>query len=33
VIVDGKHVDIPERAFYLAGGIEDVLAAAEKMKA
>jgi F-type H+-transporting ATPase subunit beta len=31
-IVDGKHDDIPERAFYMAGGIEDVLAAAEKMK-
>ena len=23
-IVDGKHDDIPERAFYMAGGIEDV---------
>jgi F-type H+-transporting ATPase subunit beta len=31
-VVDGKHDDIPERAFYMAGGIEDVLAAAEKMK-
>ena len=31
-IVDGKHDDVPERAFYMAGGIEDVLAAAEKMK-
>ena len=31
-IVDGKHDDIPEQAFYLKGGIEDVLAAAEKMK-
>src|SRR3954471_2404737 len=31
-IVDGKHDDIPERAFYMAGGIEDVLAAAEKMR-
>jgi F-type H+-transporting ATPase subunit beta len=31
-IVDGKHDDIPERAFYMAGGIEDVLAAAEQMK-
>ncbi len=31
-IIDGKHDDIPEQAFYLKGGIEDVLAAAEKMK-
>jgi F-type H+-transporting ATPase subunit beta len=31
-IVDGKHDEIPERAFYMAGGIEDVLAAAEQMK-
>src|SRR6266480_4950935 len=31
-IIEGKHVDIPEQAFYLKGGIEDVLAAAEKMK-
>jgi F-type H+-transporting ATPase subunit beta len=31
-VVEGKHDDIPERAFYMAGGIEDVLAAAEKMK-
>jgi F-type H+-transporting ATPase subunit beta len=32
-IIDGKHDSIPEQAFYLKGGIEDVLAAAEKMKA
>src|ERR1700753_6531 len=31
-IIDGKHDDIPEQAFYLKGGIEDVLKAAEKMK-
>ena len=31
-IVDGKHDDIPERAFYMAGGIEEVLANAEQMK-
>jgi F-type H+-transporting ATPase subunit beta len=31
-IIDGKHDAIPEQAFYLKGGIEDVLAAAEKMK-
>jgi F-type H+-transporting ATPase subunit beta len=32
-IIEGKHDDIPEQAFYLKGGIEDVLAAAEKLKA
>ncbi|SEG34448.1 ATP synthase F1 subcomplex beta subunit [Bryocella elongata] len=32
-IIEGKHDSIPEQAFYLKGGIEDVLAAAEKMKA
>ena len=32
-IIEGKHDEIPEQAFYLKGGIEDVLAAAEKMKA
>jgi len=32
-IVDGKHDDIPEQAFFLKGGIEEVLEAAEKMKA
>ena len=31
-IIEGKHDDIPEQAFYLKGGIEDVLKAAEKMK-
>jgi F-type H+/Na+-transporting ATPase subunit beta len=31
-IVDGKHDDVPERAFYMAGGIEDVLVAAEKIR-
>jgi F-type H+-transporting ATPase subunit beta len=31
-IIDGKHDAIPEQAFYLKGGIEDVLAAAEKMQ-
>ena len=31
-IIEGKHDDIPEQAFYMKGGIEDVLAAAEKMK-
>src|SRR6202050_2931773 len=32
-IIEGKHDAIPEQAFYLKGGIEDVLAAAEKLKA
>jgi F-type H+-transporting ATPase subunit beta len=29
-IVDGKHDDIPEQAFYMKGGIEEVLEEAEK---
>jgi F-type H+-transporting ATPase subunit beta len=32
-IVEGKHDDIPEQAFYLMGTIEEVLEKAEKMKA
>jgi F-type H+-transporting ATPase subunit beta len=32
-IIEGKHDDIPEQAFYMKGGIEEVLAEAEKMKA
>ncbi len=32
-IVDGKHDDIPEQAFYMLGTIEEVLERAEKMKA
>jgi F-type H+/Na+-transporting ATPase subunit beta len=31
-VVDGKHDDIPEQAFYLQGTIEDVLERAEQMK-
>ncbi len=31
-ICDGKHDDIPEQAFYMVGGIEEVLEQAEKMK-
>ncbi|MFI5116440.1 MAG: F0F1 ATP synthase subunit beta, partial [Terriglobales bacterium] len=31
-IVDGKHDDIPEQAFYMKGSIEEVLEEAEKMK-
>lgn len=30
-IVEGKHDEIPEQAFSMAGGIEDVLARAEEM--
>jgi F-type H+/Na+-transporting ATPase subunit beta len=32
-ILEGKHDDVPEQAFYLKGGIEQVLAEAETMKA
>jgi len=31
-IVDGKHDDLPEQAFYLVGGIEEVVEKAEQMK-
>ena len=31
-VVDGKHDDIPEQAFYLQGTIEDVLERAEQMR-
>jgi len=31
-IVEGKYDEIPEQAFYLKGGIEEVLEEAEKMK-
>ena len=32
-IVEGKYDDIPEQAFYMKGTIEEVMEAAEKMKA
>jgi F-type H+-transporting ATPase subunit beta len=32
-IIEGKHDDVPEQAFYMRGSIEEVLEAAEKMKA
>ena len=32
-IIEGKYDDIPEQAFYMKGTIEEVLEAAEKMKA
>jgi F-type H+/Na+-transporting ATPase subunit beta len=31
-LVEGKHDEIPEQAFYMKGGIEEVLEAAEGMK-
>ncbi len=32
-IIEGKHDDIPEQAFYMKGGIEEVVAAAKEMAA
>ncbi|HSR70448.1 MAG TPA: F0F1 ATP synthase subunit beta [Acidobacteriota bacterium] len=31
-VCEGKHDDVPEQAFYMAGGIDDVLEKAEEMK-
>src|SRR3984885_14480470 len=31
-VVEGKHDDVPEQAFYMQGSIDDVLEVAEKMK-
>jgi len=31
-IIEGKHDDVPEQAFYMKGGISEVLETAEKMK-
>ncbi len=31
-ILDGKHDDLPEQAFYMAGPIDDAIAAAERLK-
>ena len=33
MIVDGQLDEVPEQAFYMKGGIDEVLEAAEKMKA
>ena len=30
-ILDGKHDDLPEDAFYLVGGIEDAVAKAQQL--
>jgi F-type H+-transporting ATPase subunit beta len=32
-IVEGKHDDVPEQAFYMVGTIDEVLQQAERMKA
>jgi F-type H+-transporting ATPase subunit beta len=32
-VIDGKHDDVPEQAFYMRGTIEEVLVEAEKLKA
>ena len=32
-IVEGEHDDIPERAFYMQGSIEQVIEASKKMSA
>jgi F-type H+-transporting ATPase subunit beta len=32
-ILDGKHDDLPEQAFYMVGTIEEARAKSEKMKA
>jgi F-type H+-transporting ATPase subunit beta len=32
-IIEGKHDDVPEQAFYMKGTIDEVLETAEKMKA
>src|SRR6201985_1584687 len=31
-IIEGKHDEVPEQAFYMKGAIEEVLEAAEKLK-
>jgi F-type H+-transporting ATPase subunit beta len=31
-VLEGKHDDIPEQAFYMQGGIDDVLETAQKMR-
>jgi F-type H+-transporting ATPase subunit beta len=32
-VLEGKHDELPEQAFYLVGSIDDVLARAEELKA
>ena len=31
-IIDGKHDDLPERAFYMKGTIDEVVEAAEEVR-
>jgi len=31
-VIDGKHDDLPEEAFYMCGGIDEVIAQAEEIK-
>jgi F-type H+-transporting ATPase subunit beta len=31
-VIEGKHDDVPEQAFYMKGDIDEVLEAAGKMK-
>ena len=31
-VLDGKHDDMPEQAFYMVGGIDDAMAKAEKLR-
>ena len=31
-VIEGKHDDLPEQAFYMIGGIEEVLEKAERLK-
>jgi F-type H+-transporting ATPase subunit beta len=31
-VVAGKHDEVPEQAFYMKGGIDEVLETAERMK-
>ncbi|MBE0429588.1 MAG: F0F1 ATP synthase subunit beta [Thermoleophilia bacterium] len=31
-IIEGKHDDLPEQAFYMVGGIDDVIKAADQMR-
>jgi F-type H+-transporting ATPase subunit beta len=32
-IIEGKHDDLPEQAFYMVGGIEEAVAKAERLAA
>jgi F-type H+-transporting ATPase subunit beta len=32
-IIEGKHDDLPEQAFHMVGGIEDVIEKAKKLSA